>query len=116
VKGPFLLVEIDAARWPRHGSPERDLADRLTRSAGPEAPGAPGSPEAPRGRGEVRRVEIPVDGAVVAFDVLGGGRWWVAQGEIGDLVVTLEARDLEPASVRLARLDDLGPYFAAAEV
>jgi hypothetical protein len=36
----------------------------------------------------------------------------VAQGEVGDLVVTLEGRDLAPASVRLARVVDLGPYLA----
>jgi hypothetical protein len=118
-QGSFLLVEIDAEHWPRHGSPAHDLADRLTHLAGPGAggyeagaPGAPADQGAPR---EVRRVEIPVDGAAVGFDVLGDGRGWVAQGEIGDLVVTLEARDLPLGSVRLARLDDLGPYLTGAE-
>jgi hypothetical protein len=121
-QGPFLLVEIDAEHWPRHGSPDRDLAGRLTHSAGPPAGGAgagagwtAGAPGVP-GPGEVRRVEIPVDGAPVGFDVRGDGRRWVARGEIGDLVVTLEARDLPLASVRLARLDDLCPYLAGAEV
>jgi hypothetical protein len=53
-----------------------------------------------------------VDGEPVSFDVLADRRRWVGQGEVGDLVLTLEARDLPLASVRLARLDDLGPYLA----
>jgi hypothetical protein len=57
-------------------------------------------------------VAIQVDGQPVPFDVLADGRRWVAQGEVGDLVVTLEARDLPPASVRLARVADLDPYLA----
>ena len=55
---------------------------------------------------------IPVDGRPVPFDLLADGRRWVARGEVGDLVVTLEGRDLAPASVRLARVADLGPYLA----
>jgi hypothetical protein len=48
----------------------------------------------------------------VAFEVLGDGRRWVAQGEQGDLVVTLEARDLPLAEVRLVRITDVEPYLA----
>jgi hypothetical protein len=56
-------------------------------------------------------VEILVDGEPVTFEVLGDGRRWVAQGEYGDLVVTLEARDLPLAQVRLVRVTDVEPYL-----
>jgi hypothetical protein len=95
-RGPLLLVEVDAAAWPRVTHP--DLAARLGRPAGPGA----GS----------ERVEIPVDGAPVGFDLLADGSRWVAQGEAGDLVVTLEARDLPVAEVRLVSVTDLAPYLA----
>jgi hypothetical protein len=59
-----------------------------------------------------QRVEITVDGEPVVFEVLAEGRRWVAQGERGDLVVTLEARDLPLPEVRLVRVADLEPYLA----
>jgi hypothetical protein len=51
-----------------------------------------------------------VDGEPVSFEVLADGRRWVAQGEVGALVLTLEARDLPPAEVELVRVTDLAPY------
>jgi hypothetical protein len=126
-RGPYLLVEIDTEAWPRHG-----LADRLTHAAAaPAGPSHPGpeawshavpqtaanagtvrEPVAPGSAAGTERAEIPVDGEPVSFDALADRRRWVAQGEVGDLVLTLEARDLPLAPVRLARLDDLGPYLA----
>ncbi|HEX8931015.1 MAG TPA: hypothetical protein VGA45_19035 [Actinomycetota bacterium] len=122
--GPLLVVGTDAEAWPRHGT--ADLAERLAHlppaaAAGPVAEGGPIPPAAaaaPAGAAvagpgpEVQRVAIPVDGRPVPFDLLADGRRWVARGEVGDLVVTLEGRDLAPASVRLARVADLGPYLA----
>ena len=101
--GPLLVVGIDTEAWPRHGT--TDLAERLAHFP-PAATGSAGPAS------EVQRVAIPVDGRPVPFDLLADGRRWVAQGEVGDLVVTLEGRDLAPASVRLARVADLGPYLA----
>jgi hypothetical protein len=131
-RGPLLLVEVDADTWARPTRP--DLAARLAHSrpagpevgsearpAGPEVGGAAGPAGAERsaaGRpgpevgGEVERVEIPVDGEAVGFEVLADGRRWVAQGDLGDLVVTLDARDLPPGEVRLVRIADLVPYLA----
>jgi hypothetical protein len=138
-RGPLLLVEVDADTWGRPTRP--DLAARLahSRPAGPEvggearpevggtagagagksAAGRPGpevgwaaGPAGPEVGGEVERVEIPVDGQAVGFEALADGRRWVAQGELGDLVVTLEARDLPPGEVRLVRIADLAPYLA----
>jgi hypothetical protein len=120
-RGPLLLVEVDADAWPRLGRP--DLAARLAGSVpgpasrptqgapGPAAPGPGGAGAVGAGAG-LQRVEILVDGEPVGFEVLADGRRWVAQGEIGDLVVTLEARDLPPGEVRLVRLADLEPYLA----
>jgi hypothetical protein len=125
--GPLLVVGIDTEAWPRHGT--TDLAERLAHlppaagagpvaAPGPVPPAAAPIPAGPAGAAatgpvsEVQRVAIPVDGRPVPFDLLADGRRWVAQGEVGDLVVTLEGRDLAPASVRLARVADLGPYLA----
>jgi hypothetical protein len=102
--GPLLVVGIDTEAWPRHGA--ADLAERLAHAQGAGSVAAPGP--AP----EVQRVAIPVDGQPVPFDLLADGRRWVAQGEVGDLAVTLEGRDLAPASLRLARAGDLAPYLA----
>lgn len=104
--GPLLVVGIDTEAWPRHGT--TDLAERLAHL--PPADAAATGSAGPAS--EVQRVAIPVDGRPVPFDLLADGRRWVAQGEVGDLVVTLEGRDLAPASVRLARVADLGPYLA----
>jgi hypothetical protein len=84
------------------------------RANGPTGDWAAGPAEAvPAGtEAGAERVEIPVDGEPVAFEVLGDGRRWVAQGEQGDLVVTLEARDLPLAEVRLVRITDVEPYLA----
>jgi hypothetical protein len=117
-QGPLLVVGIDTEAWPRYGP--ADLAERLAHVQGAGSGAAPGpvAAAAPAGAAatgpapEVQRVAIPVDGQPVLFDLLADGRRWVAQGEVGDLVVTLEARDLPPASVRLARVSDLGPYLA----
>lgn len=129
--GPLLVVGTDADAWPRNGP--ADLAERLAHvPPGPGAGGAAGAGPGPAPPGrttpagppgavatgparpapKVQRVAIQVDGQPVPFDVLADGRRWVAQGEVGDLVVTLEARDLPPASVRLARVADLDPYLA----
>jgi hypothetical protein len=48
--------------------------------------------------------------------VLAEGRRWVAQGERGDLVVTLEGRDLPVARVRLVRVTDLQPYLTGSTI
>jgi hypothetical protein len=116
--GPLLVVGTDAEAWPRHGT--ADLAERLAHAQGAGSGAAPGpvATAAPAGAAatgpapEVQRVAIPVDGRPVPFDLLADGRRWVAQGEVGDLVVTLEGRDLAPASVRLARVVELAPYLA----
>jgi hypothetical protein len=110
-RGPLLLVEVDADTWGRPTRP--DLAARLahSRPAGPDVGGA-ARPAGPEVGGEVEWVEIPVDGQAVGFEALTDGRRWVAQGELGDLVVTLEARDLPPGEVRLMRVTDLGLYLA----
>jgi len=121
-QGPLLVIGIDTEAWPHHGT--TDLAERLAHlppaaAAGPVATAAAPTPAGPAGAAaaagpgpEVQRVAIPVDGRPVPFDLLVDGRRWVAQGEVGDLVVTLEARDLPAASVRLARISDLEPYLA----
>jgi hypothetical protein len=59
----------------------------------------------------VRRVEIPVDGVPVKFEVAGDARRWVARGEHGVLVLRLDARDLDPSRVTLVRIADLAPYL-----
>jgi hypothetical protein len=119
--GPLLVVGIDTEAWPRRGT--TDLAERLAHlppaaAAGPVPPAAAPTPASAAATGptgpapEVQRVAIQVDGRPVPFDLLADGRRWAAQGEVGDLVVTLEGRDLAPASVRLARVAELGPYLA----
>jgi hypothetical protein len=130
-RGPLLLIEVDAESWPRR--PHPNLADRLAHVAAAPAGGAFAGPfglgraettgaaaasarpePAGAGGGGVERVDIRVDGEPVAFEVLADGRHWVAQGECGDLVVTLEARDLPLEEVRLVRVTDLEPYLAAS--
>ena len=126
-RGPLLLVEVDANAWPRLNPP--NLAERLAHAgagagpgpATPTGPGPAGAAASPAAVGAeagsaVERVEIPVDGAPVSFELLGDGRHWVAQGERGDLVVTLEARDLPLAQVQLVRVTDLEPYLAGPDV
>jgi hypothetical protein len=85
--GPFLLVEV--APW----------------STGSGSPAPLGSEPA------ARRVEIPVDGVPVKFEVAGDARRWVARGEHGVLVLRLDARDLDPSRVTLVRIADLAPYL-----
>jgi hypothetical protein len=129
--GPLLLVQVDADAWPRLTRP--NLAELLTHSApgpaaagptaGPGPMGLTGGTSPIAGSGPIggagaeagpaaERADIPLDGAPVSFEVLADGRRRVAQGEVGDLVVTLEARDLPLAEVRLVRIASLDPYLA----
>src|SRR6266516_1634064 len=110
--GPEVGSEARPA-GPEVGSEARPAGPEVGGAAGPAGAGrsAAGRP-GPEVGGEVERVEIPVDGEAVGFEVLADGRRWVAQGELGDLVVTLDARDLPPGEVRLVRIADLVPYLA----
>jgi hypothetical protein len=133
-RGPLLLVEVDANAWPRLDPP--NLAERLAHagagvgSATPTGPRPTGAGTAARAGpagaspaavgaeagSAVERVEIPVDGEPVSFELLADRRHWVAQGERGDLVVTLEARDFPLAQVQLVRVTDLEPYLAGPDI
>jgi len=53
-----------------------------------------------------------VDGQTVTFRWLVGWTSWVALGVTNDSVVGVQARNIEPDSVRLVGIDDLEPYLA----
>jgi hypothetical protein len=59
-------------------------------------------------------LSLPVDAAPVTFRSLAAGPFWVALGRLGDHLITLEARHLDPAGVALVTVDDVGPYLADA--
>lgn len=56
-------------------------------------------------------LELAVDAASVAFRTLGSGASWVALATIGNTLVAIEARHIEPANVGLVTIDDVEPYL-----
>jgi hypothetical protein len=127
--GPLVLVEV-ASEEPLAGADWRqDLTGRLTATAAAApgatsapgaAAGAPGTPPgptpAPGGPAATswRRVQIPVDGAPVVFDLVAAGNVWVARAERGGLVLTLTGRDIPPTQVAIARVTDPDRYLPGA--
>jgi hypothetical protein len=55
---------------------------------------------------------LMVDGQRRAFRFLAAGSSWVALGRVGDRLVAVEARHLDPAGVGLVTIDDVEPYLA----
>ncbi len=56
---------------------------------------------------------LPVDGEPVMFRSLAAGAFWVALGRVGaDLLVTVQARHVDPAGIDLVTVDDVEPYLA----
>lgn len=107
---PRRAAELTTSLQLGHGDPDAAAGPLLLVEVAPWTT-APGS-EAPHGSEATRRVEIPVDGEPVPFELAGDARRWVARGEHGALVLRLEARDLDPSGVSLARIADLAPYLA----
>lgn len=55
---------------------------------------------------------IALDGAVVEFDFWGAeSRWWAAASRPG-YGIAIEARNIDPAELRLVSVDDIEPYIA----
>ena len=57
------------------------------------------------------RSEIRVDGRPVSFDLLTGGRRWVAVARLEHSFVMLEARGISPRDVNLERVVDASAYI-----
>jgi hypothetical protein len=55
---------------------------------------------------------LTVDGRRSAFRFLTGGSSWVALGRVGDGIVAVEARHIDPADVGLVTVEDVEPYLA----
>jgi hypothetical protein len=105
-RGPELTTSLQLG----HGDRGATGGSLLLVEAAPWTSAA--GPEPSRRREASRRVEIPVDGVPVGFEVSGDGRRWTARGEHGAVVLRLEGRDLDPARVSLVRVADLSPYLA----
>ena len=57
------------------------------------------------------RLDVPVDGRPVAFDLLTEGRVWVAIARVENVFVFMEGRGLPPGDVALVRIADASPYI-----
>ncbi|MGH8990810.1 MAG: hypothetical protein ACRDZ7_04700 [Acidimicrobiia bacterium] len=58
-------------------------------------------------------VTLPVDGQPTAFRTLASGSFWVALGRVGEGLVTIQARLVDPAGVGLVTVHDVEPYLGA---
>ena len=54
---------------------------------------------------------ILVDGIPVEFDFLGEGHSWVGRGRIGNVVLTLTARNFSVEDAALVKIADVEPYI-----
>ncbi|MBD0737268.1 hypothetical protein [Streptomyces sp. CBMA29] len=66
------------------------------------------------GDGRTSRVDVVVDGAVLA-DVLTEGTWWAARVTLDTVTVTVVGHRVPFIQVRLATATGLGPYLDARE-
>lgn len=55
---------------------------------------------------------LPVDGRPTAFRFLATGASWVALGRVGDCLVAIQARHVDPDGMGLVTVDAVGPYLA----
>ena len=107
-QGPQLVVEVQAEPegvGPAPGPELRSaLAEALSWAGGAGRRAGPASDPA------WTEAAIPVDGRPVSFELLAGGRHWVAWAELEGRVLVLRARDLAAGEVELVRVDDVEPY------
>jgi hypothetical protein len=55
---------------------------------------------------------VSVDGQPTVFRSLAAGPFWVALAEIGNSLITIEARNVAPDNTGLVTIDDDAPYLA----
>lgn len=58
------------------------------------------------------RMEVPVDGAIVPFEVVTEDGEWRASAEVGDVYLTIEAENFPADGLRLERILDPAPYVS----
>ena len=56
-------------------------------------------------------LELAIDGAPMTFRTLGSGALWVALARIGNKLVAIEVRHIDPDNVGLVTIDDVEPYL-----
>jgi hypothetical protein len=56
-------------------------------------------------------VTIPVDAQRLEFELLRGGRRWVAWATFGEVLLTISGRAIQPDEVELVRISDVEPYI-----
>jgi hypothetical protein len=119
-KGLTLIVETSLPDEPRGGDSFRVLAEEVwsgraqtvaealdhLRARWPDMD--PDLDNALPARG---RRQLPVNDALVEFDVFSRPAQWVASGAVGGYRVTLEAQDFRIEGLELVQVTDLEPYI-----
>jgi len=107
-QGPQLVVEVQAEPEGVGPAPGPELRSALAEAL--SWAGGAGRRAGPAGDPAWTEAAILVDGRPVSFELLAGGRHWVAWAELEGRVLVLRARDLAAGEVELVRVDDVEPY------